>query len=127
MKKTLSLIFCLLQIAFLSAQNNFLTIYEKANVTTVNYPMQIARPFIKSEIQNFPQAIVNGIPVSTQADVKQWYSDGSVEHAIISFFIPQLAANDSVLVSFQNQNTGNNNGALSQQQMLVTTVIIMWE
>jgi hypothetical protein len=95
---------------------NSLTITEKAGVTTNNYPIQIGRPFVAGEIPNFPQAVVGGTPVTTQADVKQRWPDGSVKHAILSFLIPQLTARSTVTVTFQNQASGNN-GPLTLAQM----------
>jgi hypothetical protein len=94
-----------------------LKIAEQMGVTTANYPIQLGRPFIQGEIANFPQAILNGTPVATQADVKQRWPDGSVKHAIISFLIPNLTAYQTVTVTFQNQASGNN-APLSPAQML---------
>jgi len=95
---------------------NSLTISEKGGVSTTNYPIQLGRPFVQGEITNYPQAIVNGTAVATQADVKQRWPDGSVKHAILAFLIPQLGANATVAVTFQNQNLGNNT-ALTLAQM----------
>lgn len=96
---------------------NSLTITEKGGVTTVNYPIQIGRPFVQAEIANAPQAILDGTPVTTQADVKQRWPDGSVKHAVISFLIPQLNSGATVTVTFRNQ-TGTTNTPLTQAQML---------
>ncbi len=112
--------FCAGLLAFAAsalAVTNSLTITEKAGVSTSNYPVQFARPFLQGEIANFPQVLVDGNAVPTQADVKQRYSDGSVKHAIVSFLIPTLAANAVVTVTFQNQTSGNNT-ALTASQML---------
>ena len=99
------------------AATNSLTITEKAGVSTANYPVQIGRPFVTGEIANYPQAIVNGTAVPTQADVKQRWPDGTVKHAVLAFLIPNLASGATVTVTFQNQSSGNNS-ALSQAQML---------
>src|SRR5205085_8642307 len=98
------------------AATNSLTITEKAGVTTANYPVQIGRPFVTGEVANYPQAIVNGTAVATQADVKQRWPDGSVKHAVLAFLIPNLASRATVTVTFQNQNSGNNT-ALTLVQM----------
>jgi hypothetical protein len=102
----------------LLAATNSLTITEKAGVTTTNYPIQIGRPFVRGEVANFPQAVLNGVSVTTQADVKTRWPDGSVKHAILTFLIPTLAANSTVTVTFRNQATGNNSGYLNADQML---------
>lgn len=97
---------------------NSLTITEKAGLTTANYPLQIARPFVRGEIPSYPQAILMGTPLTTQADVKTRWPDGSVKHAILTFLIPTLTANSTVTVTFQNQATGNNGGYLNTAGML---------
>jgi len=99
------------------AVTDSLTISEKAGVTTTNYPIQFARPFMPGEIANFPQVLVDGNAVPTQADVKQRYADGSVKHAIVSFLIPTLTANAVVTITFQNQQSENST-ALTASQML---------
>ena len=102
------------------AAQNFITITERDGQTTQNYPIQIGRPFIKGEINNYPQAIVNGNPVLTQADVKCRWDDGSVKHAILTFLIPSLQAYNSITVTFHNQIDGNTTGYLNKNQMLDT-------
>lgn len=91
-----------------SAASNTMVIEEKGGVTTSNYPMQFARPFTQGEIYSYPQVLLDGTPLTTQADVKQRYSDGSVKHAIISFLIPNLVANSVHTITFRAQATGNN-------------------
>ncbi|GAA4279233.1 T9SS type A sorting domain-containing protein [Aquimarina mytili] len=98
-------------------QDNKLIITEINNVTTNKYPVQIGRPFVKGEITDFPEAVIDGTTILTQADVKNRYEDGSVKFAIISFLIPTLEANASVTVTFQNQVSGQNI-PLTKQQML---------
>ena len=97
---------------------NFITVREKAGVAANNYPIQIGRPFMPGEILNFPRAVVGSTAVATQADVKSRWPDGSVKHAVLTFYLPALAANASVTVTFVNQATGNNANALSKRDML---------
>ncbi|MEK6915116.1 MAG: hypothetical protein AABW89_01080 [Nanoarchaeota archaeon] len=97
---------------------NFITVTEKSHQTIQNYPIQTARPFIQGEISNYPQAVLNNVPLQTQADVKQRWPDGSVKHAILTFYIPSLNADSSLQIFFQNQLDGNNEGYLTQQNML---------
>jgi len=87
-------------------------------VSTTNYPIQIGRPFVQREITsgNCPQAVVGGTAVTTQANVTQSWTDGSVRHAIIAFLIPTLTANSSVTVTFQSQSSCNTT-ALTLAQM----------
>src|SRR5205085_10186837 len=97
---------------------NFVTIREKAGVTTNQYPIQFGRPFVQGEIKNFPQAVVGGLPVVTQADVKSRWPDGSVKHAVLTSYLPKLNANGSVKVTFINQLLGNTTGFLTKKDML---------
>ncbi len=97
---------------------NFITIREKAGVATTQYPIQIGRPFAPGEIPNFPQAVIGTTNLVTQADVKSRWPDGSVKHAILSFYLPTLAANGTVTVNFINQTAGNATGFLAKADML---------
>lgn len=100
------------------AITNSMTIKEKAGLTTNDYPIQIGRAFVQGEIPNFPQVLVNGTPIVTQADVKSIWAGGSVKHAILTFLIPTLTANSTVTVTFRNQSSGNNTGYLDKTGMM---------
>lgn len=115
-----STILCMLFIflsEFCMAINDRVIITETDNVTTVNYPVQFGRPFLECEIPDFPQALIDGVPVFTQADVKNRYPNGSVKYAIISFLIPNMPAGATKNITFQNQVSGNNT-PLSKSDML---------
>lgn len=86
--------------------------------TLTSYPLQFGRVFIQGEIANYPKVLINGVVQSTQADVKTRWPDNSVQHAIISIVIPSIGPNQTLVLSFINQATGNNTGALTQPQML---------
>jgi hypothetical protein len=96
---------------------NTVTVTDKSGSAQANYPLQFARPFLQGEIRHYPQILVNGTPLTTQADVKQRWPDGSVKHAILSVLLPSLTANGSVTLTFQDQATGNNT-PLAQGDML---------
>jgi len=66
-----------------SNPSNTIRITEVEGTTINNHPMQIGRPFIKGEIANYPQVLVNGSPLLTQANIKTRWEDGSVKHAIL--------------------------------------------
>lgn len=100
-----------------AAPANTMTITNKSGSAQSNYPLQFARPFMQGEITNYPQVLVNGVAVTTQADVKQRYSDGSVKHAVISLIVPSIPASGSLTLTFQNQTSGNNT-PLTKTEML---------
>ena len=97
---------------------NTVTLREDDGVAVTNHPVQIGRPFLPGEIAAFPEVLVDGVPVPTQADVKQRHPDGSVRHAILSFILPSLPARGTATVSFRNQATGGNDTPLSAAEML---------
>ncbi len=101
-----------------SDATNFITIREKAGVTTTQYPIQIGRTFVPGEIPNFPQAVLGTTNLATQADVKSRWPDGSVKHAALAFYLPTLTANSTVTINFNNQTAGNNSGFLAKADML---------
>jgi hypothetical protein len=95
---------------------NELIITRKHAKTLVNYPVQFGRPFLEGEIRDLPQALIDGAPVFTQADVKQRYRDHSVKFAILSFLIPSFSRK-TIKITFQNQ-PGGNDTPLTTEQML---------
>ncbi len=95
---------------------NTLTITDKSGAALGAYPLQIGRAFLAGEIANYPQLLVGGAPVPTQADVKQRHADGSVRFAVIAATLA-VPANGTIAVSFANQTSGNNT-PLTQAQML---------
>jgi len=96
---------------------NGITIKDMSNSTQINRPHSISRVFKQGEIRNFPQARVNGNNVSTQADVKSRWPDGSVKHVVASF-LATIPANASIAVDFINQSSGNNDGGMTKAEML---------
>ncbi|WP_448547386.1 InlB B-repeat-containing protein [Thalassotalea fusca] len=98
-------------------ESNTILITEPLGETRINHPIQIGRPFIKGEIANFPVAVIDGIAIPTQSNVKQRYDDGSVKHAIISFVIDNLPAYSSLAITFENQATMNETG-MTKEEML---------
>ncbi len=81
---------------------NGITISEPAGTAASNYPVQIGRPFRQGDFPEgtLPQAVIDGIAVPTQVDVKQRWSDRSLKHAVLSFLIPALAPYQRVTVMF---------------------------
>ena len=97
---------------------NTVVITETTGNTTTNYPLQFARPFAEGEIADYPQILIDGSPVTTQANVKTRWDDGSVKHVVLSCLIPTLTANATVTLTFQNQASGNTSGYLNKASML---------
>ncbi|NUM37036.1 MAG: hypothetical protein HUU50_21045, partial [Candidatus Brocadiae bacterium] len=91
---------------------------EEKNKKLSEYPVQIARPFLKGEIPQFPQVYIDGSPLFTQADVKCRWEDGSVKHAVLSFIAPVIKTPRSK-ITFRDQKTGNNDGFESKENMLI--------
>lgn len=83
-----------------------------------NAPVSVSESFAQGDIAQFPQASINGSLITTQADVKQRWSDSSVRQAIVSFVVPTIGASGTQKVYFLNQVTGNNAGQLVKADML---------
>ena len=96
---------------------NTITVTNESGAAIANYPFQFGRPFIDGAIADVPQVLINGSAVATQADVKNRYSDGSVEYAVVAVVIPTIPASGSLTLTFQNQAAPNNT-PLTQAQML---------
>ena len=100
-----------------SAAVNSITLTNRSGAAIRNYPLQFGRPFVDGAVAIAPQVLINGSAVTTQADVKNRYSDGSVEYAVIAVVIPSIPAGGSLTLTFQNQ-TAPNNTPLTRTQML---------
>jgi hypothetical protein len=59
---------------------------------------------MRGEIAGVPQALLDGVRLPTQADVKLRWPDGSVKHAILSFVLPRIPSNGTLKISFANQD-----------------------
>lgn len=86
--------------------------------TFTNVPLSVSEAFAAGDIAQFPQARVNGTLLTTQADVKTKWPDGSVKFAIVSFVLPSIGANATQKVYLVNQATGNNTGQLVKADLL---------
>ena len=94
------------------------TVTDASGLGQTNRAVSISRPFVQGEIAGFAQASIGGSALQTQCDVKNRWPDGSLKFAVVSFVIPNIPANGSVIVSFSNQTSGNNTGFLAQSDML---------
>jgi len=99
---------------------NSLRIKEPLGIDRTNHPIQFARPFIKGEIQNFPEVVIDGKSFTQQVNVKQRYDDGSVKHAVFNIVLDDLPAGSEVFATFINKSTSNNT-PLTQAEMLSDT------
>ena len=103
-----------------AAPANRVTITNQSGSAQSSRPLTISRVFARGEIANYPQAVVNGTAVLTQADVKTRWPDGSVQHALVSF-VAALPASGSIPVDFVNQPSGNNSGFMTRTDILAAT------
>ena len=100
------------------AATNEITIHEADGEAKTNYPVVIGRCFKKGEIDDYPTAVYSGSNITTQANVKTRWEDGSVKHAIISFLL-DLSSGQTKTISFVNQSSGNATN-LTKAQLLNT-------
>jgi hypothetical protein len=101
---------------------NFSVFTNNSGGTITSFPLQQGRPFAQGEIPDYPQILVDGTPVTTQAHVEQRWPDDSVKHAVMFCIIATVADGASVTLSYQNQATGNTTGGLS-----AATVLASWD
>jgi len=105
------------------AISNSVTIKDTSGSSQTNRPFTISRIFAKGEFigdgAHYPQARVNGITLlTTQADVKNTWPDGSLKHVMISFVVPSISANSSVVVDFVSQSVSNTGSYATQSDIL---------
>ncbi len=97
--------------------SNTLVIQNASGVAVTNYPLQFGRPFVRGEILHYPQVLINGTPVTTQANVKNRHTDTSCKFAVIAVIVPLIPAAGTVTLTFRDQPAGNTT-ALSKADML---------
>lgn len=97
--------------------DNIITVTNVSGAAVTNYPYQFGRPFVQGEITDFAQVLIDGVAATTQCDAKNRHPDGSLKYAVLAVVIPSLPNNTNVVLTFQNQASGNNT-ALSGAAML---------
>lgn len=93
-------------------------IYDSSGNAQLNRPVSIGRAFRQGEISHFAQAILKGKKLLTQCDVKNRWPDGSLKYAIVSFVIPSIDSKASSVISFSDQQSGNNSGYATKTELL---------
>lgn len=95
---------------------NDVLVSNTAGVRQENRPFTVSRFFARGEIANCPQAVVEEQPVESQCDVKTRWDDGSVQHALVTFFAT-LGPAERLRVGFVNQEPRGGEG-LAKEEML---------
>jgi len=88
----------------------------KAKQAVPRQPFTISRLFSPGDIPQFAKAVVNGQEVETQCNVMTRWPDGSLQHALLSFWA-ELPAGDSV-VEFINRSAPLQGESLNPEKML---------
>jgi len=84
--------------------------------TTEARPVTISRVFASGDISHCAQAVFNGNHLPTQCDVRTRWPDGSLQHALLSFWItPTEGTNE---VSFVDHEPAGEGAALPAEKML---------
>ncbi len=95
------------------------TLTEQDGVTTDGYPVMLSQVFKQGDVANNVIVRVSGQYLATQTDVKVRYSaDNSVKHALISFILPTLQANQSVQVDILAGGPNANQQPMTRDQLL---------
>ncbi len=97
---------------------NTIRLGNASGAVIANHPLQLGQPFVKGEIPHFPQAVIDGAPALTQADIKNRWEDGSVKFAVIATVIPPLPTTGAML-TFRDQESGNSDPLTTAQLLAV--------
>ncbi len=103
-----------------SRADNGFVVTNASGVAQTKYPVQAGLPLVCGEILHYPQALVNGSLVPTQADVKNRCPDGSAKFAVVSFYM-DIPTTGPVKVEFKDQATSNNTPLTSAQLLAAIT------
>jgi uncharacterized protein (TIGR03437 family) len=113
--------FLILFIPALVWASNGITIYDISGTGQANRPFSTLRVFAAGEFPTgtYPQARINGSELlTTQADVKNTWPDGSIKFCIVSFVVDNVPSNGNITVDFVQQSVSNTSSYLSQSDML---------
>lgn len=83
------------------------SITEQDGVDNNPYPMVLSHVFRQGDFTGPLVALIENEPIQTQTDIKVRWPDGSIKHAIISFLIPELDANETVTIALHASNKTN--------------------
>lgn len=108
------------------AADDFIYVRDLGQGGGVSRPVTISRVFREGEIPEFAQAVVAEQKVPTQCDVKSRWPDGSLRHAIVSFW---MTMNNSQLtkVQFASQANGNNTEFVSPVELTKNFLAGHWD
>ncbi len=93
-------------------------IVEKDGVTTAGYPVMLSLVFKEGDVADNVTARVAGQYLPTQTDVKIRYPDGSVKHALVSFLLPSLEANQTASVDILAGGPNADQQPMTKEQLL---------
>ncbi len=97
-----------------------MSIVEKAGVTTSNYPITLSMVFCKGDVTGNVTVRAGGLILPTQTDVKVLWPDGSIRHALVSFVIPELQADESLPIDILAGGPNYNAGSVTKDQLLAS-------
>ena len=97
-------------------------VYEKAGITTSNYPLTFGHVFKKGDVPNSVMVTLDGQVLNSQFDIKRHWDDGSVKYGVISVIIPEVPANGTVNLVLETNDVPNNSGAMTKDAILATNV-----
>jgi hypothetical protein len=79
------------------AQVASVTIKNLESTERENVPITLSHLFLPADIPAEVAVTAGATALPTQTDAKQRHSDGSLKHALVSFVLPKLPANDEVV------------------------------
>ena len=90
---------------------------------STNTPITFAQVFKQGDIpagQTVKATLANDVDLPIQVDKKATYSDGSLKHAIISTFIPELTQEEKARIYLNATNTAANDTPLNLNTLLAS-------
>lgn len=114
------------RLAVAPAADNFIYLRDLGQGGGTPRPVTISRVFRQGEVPQFAQAVVGGQKAPTQCDVKSRWPDGSLRHAILSFWVA-MNSNQAVKVQFIGQSSGNDAEQTPAAELAKTLLAGRWD
>lgn len=90
--------------------NNTIRLRNRSGNTIEDWEFRFGRAFCPGEITVEPKVRISGNVIESQVDVKNSYSDGSIEFAVVSVVVPELPPDEDVLLEIFDGSPNGNNG-----------------
>lgn len=72
-----------------------------------NLPWTFSQDFLDRDIPHFPEVLIDGVPIPTQANVSKRFASGCAKVSQLTMIVPSALVHKQMMFTFRDQPTGN--------------------